>query len=129
VNDLPRDALRGRRLLIVEDEDSLRTILAKMLGVLGVEVEQASSGGEALGTLDVSRPFDLVLSDVRMAGGDGMELLRGMRARGGGPPLVFMSGYSDVAEGAALEAGASAVLLKPFGLADLIAVIGPLLGR
>ena len=68
-------ALGGREsVLVVEDEPPIRTMLAQYLGRQGYEVATASDGREALGVLR-SRSFDLVMSDVRMPGMDGIELL------------------------------------------------------
>ena len=73
--EAPALAGRGERVLIVDDEESIRMLIREVLGAAGYEVDTAASGEEALTRLEQDR-YDLVVADVRMPGIDGVELYR-----------------------------------------------------
>lgn len=100
-------------VLIVEDEDLVAAALARFVEQAGHRVKRASNGAEALATLSADR-FDLVLSDLGLPGDlEGIDLIRAM-ARPDGPPVVVVTGRSDLANAVeALQAGASDYLEKP----------------
>ena len=74
----PREALRGRRVLVVEDEPDVAALIAAQLKPFGVEVTVARTGAEALEHLRSER-FDAVTLDILLGGMDGFEVLRAMR--------------------------------------------------
>jgi CheY-like chemotaxis protein len=120
-------------VLIVDDDETVRSSLGDALVTEGVRVSVAASGQEAL-DLVCAEPVDLVLADVRMHGMDGLELLRRLRARTGtGRPaadVVLMTAYHDTAVGViAGREGARACLEKPLDLLDLRALVARLLGE
>jgi len=109
-------------VLIVDDEKHIRSHLATYLRSLGYECEAVASGEEALELLR-TRGFDLVLSDVRMAGMDGLALLGEVRRRAPEALVVLMTAYATVPQAVeALRAGAYDYLVKPFSL-DQIALL------
>jgi len=109
----------GARLLVVEDEPSLRRILAVYLAAERYEATVVSDAPEAQALLGSER-FDVVLTDLRLPTGSGLELLAEVRARQPGTRTVLMSGDADVpALVRAVERGVDAVLLKPFKLEEL----------
>ncbi len=120
----PRPAVpEPLRVLVVDDEDSIRRTLARYLGRRGHQVSVAAEGGEALRLLDTADDcFDVILSDMRMPGLSGDLLYASLRARADGMDrrLVFMSGdaLGDTTTGA-LAATAVPVILKPFDLASV----------
>ncbi|MCC7441867.1 MAG: response regulator [Bdellovibrionales bacterium] len=117
----------AKTLLVVDDEEDLREILAYQLKKLGHRVLEADGGGAALRMVE-QEPVDAILSDVRMAGGDGIELLKNVRQRDPTtPPMALMTGFSDTAPELCFELGAVACLAKPFALADLAEVLDYLL--
>jgi len=85
--------LRGREVLFVEDDQYLRKAVAALLTGLGATVHTADSGEHALVLMEDQKGFDLLLSDVRMPGMDGHELLRRLRQRGHQFPAILTSGY------------------------------------
>jgi len=88
----------------------------------------AASGREALTLMDREAP-DLILTDLRMPGMDGLALLREARQRRPGTPVVVVTAYaSDEAAQRALDAGARALLPKPFTSAELLRTVGQALG-
>lgn len=114
--------LAGRgRILLVEDEDGVRTIAAKLLTQRGYNVTAAADGEEALEILeDDPEGFDLVLSDVVMPGLDGPGLLKAAKPYLGRARVVFMSGYAEQDFAKTLEDERSISFLpKPFTLAQL----------
>jgi signal transduction histidine kinase/CheY-like chemotaxis protein len=121
-----------RRVLVVDDHDINRRLLVDLLTPLGFECSDFSSPAAALARLaEGSEPWpDLAIIDVRMAGLDGLELTRALRALPRGPQLkVLLTSASvlsfDVADGR--RAGADDFIAKPFQSADLLDQLGRLL--
>lgn len=117
------------RVLVVDDHDPSRTILARVLRRFGLGVEVAANGREALAQLDRVRP-DLVLLDLMMPEMGGLDALRVIRGRPDldGLPVVILTGdVSEKGDADLTEAGASACLSKPVDLPKLIAVLAELL--
>jgi DNA-binding NtrC family response regulator len=107
-----RTAGRGR-VLVVEDEAYVRDSLVEILRARRFEASPAGSTDEALAHL-VRAPVDVVLSDLRMPGADGLELVRRMQAAAPDVPVVILTGHGNVASAVAcLKAGASDYILKP----------------
>jgi CheY-like chemotaxis protein len=122
--------LEGIRVLLVEDDEDSRKLLGLMLKKQGAEVTSASSSAEALSALRQVLP-DVVLSDIGMAGEDGYELMRKVRAlpaEGGGlTPAIALTGYATRKDRErALSAGYQLHLAKPVEPADLVAAIARL---
>ena len=112
------EALEGR-ILIVEDAPAVRLVVRRHLVSLGLEVVEAEDGASALAVAEAGR-FDVLLTDIGMAGMSGAELARALLARHPGMRVIFMSGYpaADLIERNVIEP--SAVLLqKPFGKEEL----------
>jgi len=103
-------------VLVVEDSDGPRSLIARMLGDLGYSVLTASSAPDALAVSDVhSRPIDLLLTDVVMPGGDGLALARELVSRRPGIRVLHMSGYADaIAAQCGLHDSDWPLLHKPF---------------
>jgi len=120
------------KILIVDDEDDNRKVFGDLLAAEGYAVKRAASGKEAF-ALAVESPPDLVLSDVSMADGDGLELLSRLRAEKklARVPVILMSGVrkdaDDQADG--LERGADDYLPKPVAPALLRAKVAAVLRR
>ncbi len=110
------------RILLAEDDDSMRDFLAKALKRAGHEVDQVADGEEGVSALgEAAGKFDLLLTDIVMPGVDGIELARRAAEVDPGLKIMFITGFAAVA----LNAGANApkdakVLSKPFHLRDLV---------
>src|SRR5262245_12360724 len=116
------------RILIVEDRDSLRRMLERALAAEGYEAESAAGGAEGIRLLS-ERPYDLVLTDLKLPDLSGLEVLAASRSAQPRTPVVVMTGYGTV--GAAVEAmklGAYDFLEKPVGLDELARLIAGALG-
>jgi CheY-like chemotaxis protein len=119
------------RILVVDDDEVIRRLLALTLTKQGYDVDLAESGAEALDRLDPVAP-DLVLIDASMPDMDGYEVCRRIRATGGGaqPRLVMMSAADGDAERErAGAAGAEAFVAKPIERARLVDCVRELLER
>jgi two-component system CheB/CheR fusion protein len=127
-----RPALQGLRLLVVEDEDSSREMLATLLAQLGAEVTATASAAEAFAALAEEVP-DVLISDIGMPGESGYDLLRKVRslppAHGGLVPAIAFTAYSSEQDRLeALAAGFQMHHTKPADPARLVAAIA-MLGR
>jgi DNA-binding NtrC family response regulator len=108
-----------RRVLVVDDQESMRTLLKDMLEVVGYDVTLAESGEQALAILGESR-FDLVLSDLNMPGMDGTALLRTVKAKYVGVPVVIITGYGTFhTEKRVIKEGADGYISKPCTLTKI----------
>jgi two-component system cell cycle sensor histidine kinase/response regulator CckA len=122
----PRADLTGQgTILLVEDEDGLRSLNARGLRSRGYTVLEAANGVEALETLEeLGGAVDLVVSDVVMPEMDGPTLLKAMRERNPDLKIIFVSGYAEDAFARSLpENQQFAFLPKPFMLSQLVAQV------
>ena len=111
------------RILVVEDEESLRITLAANLELEGYEVVEASNGKEAIELLDGGK-FDLVLSDIRMPKATGVDVLLHVKEHHPGLPVVLMTAYAmEDQVRTAMSEGVFAVLKKPFDFSAAAAAI------
>jgi two-component system, OmpR family, response regulator len=118
------------RVLVVDDEATIRDLLSGSLRFAGYDVATAASGAEALRAAASSRP-DLVLLDVMMPDGDGFEVARRMRAAGGPEiPVIFVTARAEVLDRlAGFEIGADDYVIKPFSLDEVCARVRAVLKR
>jgi len=110
------------KVLVVEDDDDLRRTLVEALESDGSDVWDACNGVVAERILfdDGGRRFDVVVTDIRMPGRTGLDVLRNLRARGSTIPVILMSGFADGAELAEQTASQRVLLFsKPFDIDDL----------
>ncbi len=126
-----REDFSGRgRILVVEDEDSVRAFAVRALASRGYTVLEADSGEVALNVVeDDADGFELILSDVVMPEMDGPTMLKELRKRNITTKVIFMSGYAEEAFEKNLE-GASdfAFLQKPFSLKQLVEKVKEVMG-
>jgi len=111
------------RVLVVDDQSAQRELLAGFLGELGAEVAQAADGAAALAAVTNGNP-DVVVTDVRMPGIDGRELLRRIKAANPEVEVVVVTAYGTVQDAVAcLKEGAADYLLKPLDLDEVEHVV------
>lgn len=118
-----------RRLLLVEDDHDLRSILAERLESLNVEVIAVQDGEEAMQALD-KKDYHIVVTDIGMPNVSGLELIKKVRSEGKQTPFIFVSAYDDkdrILE--ALRYGAHDFLPKPIKSVQLLASIQKVLDQ
>src|SRR5246500_4794603 len=109
------------RILVVDDEEPIREIVASMLGAAGYQCKQAGSGMEALSILTSGEDFELMLSDLMMADLDGIGLLERTKEKYPDMPVVMVTAVHDISVAlAAIRNGAYDYLLKPFEREQLL---------
>src|SRR5215467_11928748 len=112
------------RILVVDDEETIREIVCSMLTSAKYECRQAGSGTEALALLDSGEEFELMLSDLMMANLDGIGLLERTKERFPDMPVIMVTAVHDISVAlAALRNGAYDYLLKPFEREQLVASV------
>ncbi|MEO5668825.1 MAG: response regulator [Bdellovibrionota bacterium] len=115
-------------VLIVDDEELLRESIIFDFKRKGFKVLSAANGTVAFEIFQTNS-VDLVLSDIRMPGGDGIFLLKKIHARGGQIPVViFMTGFSEVAPEDVTALGVRKIITKPFERKELMSMIFEMLG-
>jgi two-component system response regulator AtoC len=112
------------RVLVADDKENMRRLVARILADAGgYAVDEAEDGARAL-ALVASRPYDVVVTDIRMPGADGFELLAAVKARDPAAAVVMMTGYATVQDAVrAMKRGAFDYLEKPFDPDAALAVV------
>jgi two-component system OmpR family response regulator len=117
------------RLLVVDDEATIRELLSASLRFAGYDVVTAATGTEAVRAAASARP-DLVLLDVMMADGDGFEAAQRIRSSGAGLPVIFLTARDEVHDRVCgFGLGADDYVTKPFSLDEVLARIRAVLKR
>ena len=120
---------RSHQVLLVEDDPVIAKTLVMSLRYQGFELTLAAGVRDAQAAL-AARQFDLMLFDVGLPDGSGIELCRALRARDDAIPILLLSARSDEATVVAgIEAGADDYIRKPYGLQELTARMTRMLGR
>ena len=122
--------LAGRpRVLVVDDEASIRDLLSKTLALAEYEVDLAPDGRTALERLRIV-PYDLLITDLKMPGVDGLAVIREARRMKADIPVIIITGFST--EASAIEAvnlGVAGYLTKPFRVPRVLAAAAKALGE
>lgn len=136
---LPRDAPAARpaavpraarpRVLVVDDEASIREMLTKALALADYDVETVPDGRTAILRLRVVM-YDLLITDLRMPGVDGLAVIREARRIRADLPVIIITGYSSEASAIeAIDLGVAGYLTKPFRVPKVLAVAAKALGE
>src|SRR5262252_2424856 len=114
---------RTGRILVVDDEVNARTALAELLRDEGFEVETAADAFKALGKFEAFTPH-IVVTDLKMPGMDGIELVKKLRAVEDPPSVIVMTAFGAVSSAVdAMRAGAAEYLTKPINFDELLVVV------
>jgi excisionase family DNA binding protein len=117
------------RVLVVDDEASIRDLLAKTLALAEYDVDAAGDGRSALERMRLY-PYDLLIVDLRMPGMDGLAVIREAKRYKGDLPVLIITGFSN--ESSAIEAvnlGVAGYLTKPFRVPQVLAAAAKALGE
>lgn len=115
-------------ILVVDDNEGVRAMLAAMMILLGFKVAQACDGAEAL-NLFSERHFDLILTDLQMPVMDGWNLASRVKARSPETPVILVTGSPrEGVEKRLKESPVDRVLFKPFRVEDLLDTVRPWIG-
>ncbi len=124
-----RQGIERPRILVVDDESSIRDLLSKTLALAEYDVDTASDGRSAIERLRLY-PYDLLIADLKMPGIDGLSVIREAKRLKSGLPVIIITGYST--ETAAIEAvnlGVSGYLTKPFRVPQVLAAAAKAIGE
>ncbi|HWP82302.1 MAG TPA: response regulator [Bacteroidota bacterium] len=116
------------RILVVDDEDALRTVLSSELEGEGYQVASAADGEEAIKLLGAQQ-FDLILLDIKMPNVDGFEVLKFVKQQAPKTKVIMLTGFADLKN--AIESkklGAEDFVSKPYDLVDLLTTVERVLG-
>lgn len=122
--------MQTQRILVVDDETSLRTALFRALDQRGYQVITAGSKQEAFKMCQADRPFDLVLVDLKLPDGDGLELMTELKAVHPSTTFIVLTGFATIE--IAVEAtrrGAYHFITKPFNLDEVINIVQKVLSH
>jgi DNA-binding response OmpR family regulator len=118
---------KGKKILIVDDEESLRTLVRHELEGSGFETHEAAGGSEAL-TFLAANPVDVVILDIKMPGMGGLDVLQRIREDDLARKVIMLTGVGELKIAReSLELGASDFMSKPFEMSNLIACINRVL--
>jgi len=122
-------SMTGPKVLIVEDDAELRSVLSRSLREEGFTVDTVATGGDVLARVDASVP-DIFVIDIGLPDADGRDVCQALRARGIEKPVLFLTARDAVVDRVAgFDAGGDDYVAKPFALVELVARIQALLRR
>jgi len=117
-----------RRVLVVDDESSMRELMSKILALGNYDVETAADGSVALDRMRATT-YDLLIADLKMPGMDGLTLLRHAKRLNAALPVIIITGFSTESNAIeALNLRASKYLKKPFGIPQVLEAAAEALG-
>lgn len=126
--DMTNDTL-GRTILVVEDDDELRSVVGSGLREEGFVVDAVSNGADALERVDKTPP-DMLVIDIGLPDTDGRDLCKALRARGIQTPVLFLTAKDALVDRiAGFDAGGDDYLTKPFAFVELVARVQAVLRR
>ena len=108
--------MEKKRILIADDEEIVRNLLAETLKPYGYEIDIVENGVEAMSHID-KKSYDLIITDYMMPKMDGLELTRRIRSKYPSTPILVVTGTGPVDD--LLKSGAMACIMKPFKIFEL----------
>ena len=125
----PRSRTGQQRVLVVDDEPSIRELLTKTLSLADYSVDAVADGGTALARLREGQTYDLIFVDLKMPGMDGLMLTRQLKYMKPDLPVIIITGFStEVSAIEAINLGVAGYLTKPFRVPQVLAAAAKALG-
>ena len=125
----PRPKTGQQRVLVVDDEPSIRELLTKTLALADYSVDVVADGGTALARLREGQAYDLIFVDLKMPGMDGLMLTRQLKYMKPDLPVIILTGFStEVSAIEAINLGVAGYLTKPFRVPQVLAAAAKALG-
>jgi len=118
--------MEKKRILIADDEEIVRNLLAETLKPYGYEIDVVENGVEAMSHID-KKSYDLVITDYMMPKMDGLELTRKIKAKYPSTPILVITGKGPVHD--LLKSGAAACIMKPFKISELQNMVETILNQ
>lgn len=115
-------SLQGKTVLIVDDESDIRELFKEELEESGAKVLEAENGNLAFGIFKKGG-VDAIISDIRMSGGDGVELVRCVKEEKSDIPIYLITGFADYTGNELKLLGVEAVVFKPFDISEVINMV------
>ncbi|MBW1730136.1 MAG: response regulator [Deltaproteobacteria bacterium] len=115
-----------KRILIADDDEFVRSLLARALEICGYEIDIVENGVEAISQVE-KRSYDLIITDYMMPKMDGLELTRRIKAEYPSIPILIVTGNGPVYD--LLKSGAAACITKPFNIFELQNMVKTILER
>jgi CheY-like chemotaxis protein len=121
-------SIMSKSILIVDDNNDAREMLAALFNIEGFDVITAENGHAGFEAAKAGRP-DVIITDLNMPEGDGIKMIRELRQQPelSGVPIVAVTGYGDWNAALAIDAGANSTLQKPIEFSTLLQKLGSLL--
>lgn len=120
--------MTGPRIYIADDDPAMREWLCLLLRPMQATIQEASGGVELLDLLASGEPYDLVITDLRMPGPSGLQVVAMARAAGATAPFLIITAFPDDDVRRSLAAIGAELLAKPFSAAELKARVAALVG-
>ena len=115
--------MKGQSVLIIDDEPLMRLSMVDALSAVGYEVRDASMGDEGIGLLH-ERRFDLVVTDLRMPGSDGLQVVQACKDSSSDTEVIVITAYGSVGTAVqAMKLGAFDYITKPFSMDELLLTV------
>lgn len=111
-----------KTILCVDDEKDILELFRDQFEESGFNVVEATNGRDAFKIFSESH-VDCILSDIRMPGGDGVELVKNVKGTGSGIPIFLVTGFSDYTADELMGLGINAVIFKPFDLEEVVNMV------
>src|SRR5688572_32742243 len=118
-----------KRILVADDEPSVREAVGYALKQEGFEVTIAEDGDDADGKLEGEIDFDLLILDIMMPGKSGLDICRDVRSRSAVPIIILTAKDAEVDKVVGLEVGADDYVTKPFSVRELLGRVRAQIGR
>jgi CheY-like chemotaxis protein len=118
------------RIMVIDDEPNVRTLLADLLRATGHDVVETTNGREALQRMEADGDWDLVMTDLGMPDLSGWEVARVVAGRPDPPPVILVTGWGiQLEDGILAESGVAAVIAKPFTIEEVLGAVERVMRR